>query len=374
MKRIEFRSKESEFINLCQLTKSGPLSAKLKTIHSLMRRRYPFIDRVAVVLFHSDSSKLKSFVSSNDAADPLAGYEFPLQQALSLMESIVKGPRVVNDLSVFAGGTHEHTQKIREHGYNASYTAPFTFEAAFWGFIFLNSYQPNCFTPEVLENIDLYCHIINGVVFQDLNQVRTLNSAIKTMTAFVYSKNPSDILQPDRMSRITQWILEELVAVKKLSWSDDRMERLAQFAALHDVGKIAVPDSVLFNKEKFTQKEFAIMTTHSERGLNMVDAVIANFALESMPGIEMLRNVVLLHHERMDGSGYPLKHKGKKIPMEARIVAVADVYNGLTSKRPHRAAHLQTESFQIMEKLVGQLDRDCVAALLRCKEKLQTIP
>jgi hypothetical protein len=373
MDPIQFRSKDIEAGAFSELTKAGPLTSKLKLIHDLMRKRYPFIDRVAVAIFHSESGKLKAFVSSNEQEDPLARYEFPLHQALSLMESIVKGPRVVNDLSVFAHGVHEHTQKIRDHGYKASYTAAITFESAFWGFIFLNSYQSNCFTPEVIENLDLFCHIINSVVFQDLNQIRTLNSALKTLAAFVYSKNASDILQTERMSLITRCILEELTVAKKISFSDETMERLVQFAGIHDVGKVAVPDSILFKKEKLSIQEHAIMTAHTENGLKMVDAIITNFGLEAMPAIDMLRNVVLSHHERVNGSGYPFRHAGNKVSMEARIVAVADVYNGLTSNRPHRVAHSAEEAFAILNRLAGPLDRDCVGAALRCKDKLQTL-
>ena len=137
----------------------GALSSRLKLLHSVIRRRFDFVDRIAVALYDSYSHNLKNYVSSNEKEDPLAGYEFPLPQALSLLESIVKGPRVANDLSVFSAGQHEHTRKIREHGYQASYTIPLIFEDSFCGFIFLNSYQTGCFTETVMEElVELFVH------------------------------------------------------------------------------------------------------------------------------------------------------------------------------------------------------------------------
>ena len=354
-----------------ELNKKGPLHSKLRLVHAAMRRRFDFVDRVAVALYDPYSSNLKTFISSYDKESPLPRYEFPLNQALSLLEAIVKGPRVVNDLSVFSGGLHNHTKKIEEEGFKASYTIPILFDEVFWGFIFINSYQKNCFTDDILRELDVYCHVISSTVVQGISDIRILKNALKTTAELMRSRNPQTGTDTRRVSRISRWIVEELAAAGKCSFDEEAIERLHQFSALHDVGMMAIPDSILLKPERLDRKEFAIMTSHTERGLEMIDTIITNFSLQSMAGIEMLRNIVLYHHEKIDGRGYPHRLKGKQIPIEARIVAVADVYDAMTSERPWREAFSSQEAFDQVQDM-KTLDRDCVAALLRCRTKVES--
>jgi HD domain-containing protein len=353
------------------LLKLGPLTPKLKLIHALIKRRFNFVDRIAVVLFDSYSSSLKTYISSNSKDDPLLRYEFSLAQAQSLLETMVKGPRVVNDLSVFSKGAYDHTRRIQEFGFQASYTVPLLYEQVFWGFIFMNSYQKDCFSKETVEEMDVYCHLISSAIERDISGIRTLNGALNLAAEFLRVQNTETESRMGRMTRITRLILEELVAAGKQTFDDEAIERLSRFAAFHDIGKVAVPESILIKPERLSRQEFAIVSTHTERGLEITDSIVKNFNLKSMPGIEVLRNIVLSHHERMDGSGYPFRLREEQIPIEARIVAVADIYDALTSSRPYRAAFTNEEAFALLQEQERKLDADCLAALLRAREKLE---
>jgi HD-GYP domain-containing protein (c-di-GMP phosphodiesterase class II) len=109
----------------------------------------------------------------------------------------------------------------------------------------------------------------------------------------------------------------------------EQLRRLHQTAVLHDVGKIAVPDSLLNRPGPLTPEEFAVMATHTVVGDQLVSRI---------PPLSFAHSGIRWHHERLDGSGYPDGLRGDAIPLDARIIAVADVYDAMTSERPYRPA------------------------------------
>jgi HD-GYP domain-containing protein (c-di-GMP phosphodiesterase class II) len=116
------------------------------------------------------------------------------------------------------------------------------------------------------------------------------------------------------------------------------------------------------------------MQTHAARGVAMVDALLRNFGLDTFPGTDLLRNIAELHHEALDGTGYPRGLVGKEIPLEARIVAVADVFDALTSKRPYKPAWSNDEALAFLERFAGtHFDEDCVRALVASRERIEEI-
>jgi HD-GYP domain-containing protein (c-di-GMP phosphodiesterase class II) len=97
----------------------------------------------------------------------------------------------------------------------------------------------------------------------------------------------------------------------------------------------------------------------------MIDRMLDNFGFEGFKYAEVLRNIAEYHHEAVNGSGYPKGLEGDKIPLEARIVAVADIFDALTSQRPYKEAWSNEKAFDMLKKLVGsKLDEDCVRALM----------
>ena len=128
-----------------------------------------------------------------------------------------------------------------------------------------------------------------------------------------------------RMSRISQ------IVALELGFSPGEAELLLQAAPMHDVGKIGIPDRILLKPGKLDEEEWAIMRLHPEIGAG----IIGN---DPSPLLQLAALVAHTHHEKWDGSGYPRHLAGQDIPLVARIVAVADVFDALTSKRPYKAA------------------------------------
>jgi HD-GYP domain-containing protein (c-di-GMP phosphodiesterase class II) len=281
---------------------------------------------------------------------------------------------VVNDLELFRGGSHRHTLAIRGSGFRSSYTMPIRQNDAFWGFVFFNSLQPDAFTAERLELLDVYGHLVATLVAAELLQVRVLAAAVRTAHEMVHYRDPETGAHIDRIARFTRLIARHLAAAGTHPIDERTIERMLEFAPLHDIGKLGVPDRVLLKPGALTAEEREEMKRHTTRGLQMVDAIARNFGLEHLEGLDILRHIAESHHEMLDGSGYPRGLKGDAIPLEARIVAVADIFDALTSERPYKPAWTNDEAYGLLRSMARhKLDADCVAALLNNPQEVAEI-
>ena len=156
----------------------------------------------------------------------------------------------------------------------------------------------------------------------------------------------------------TQRVAELSVLLgQELGLSADQLRTLNQAAMLHDIGKIGIPDDILHKPGPLSVEEFAVIQEHPVRGEQIIRRVRSLQA--ELSGVRS-------HHERLDGSGYPDGLRGAAIPLQARIIAVADVFDALTSHRPYRTAWPAERALAIIDQEAGsKLDPSCVAALHR---------
>lgn len=151
---------------------------------------------------------------------------------------------------------------------------------------------------------------------------------------------------------------------------DDFIQLIYETSPLHDIGKVAVPDSILQKPGKLTAEEFAVMKTHVERGAETIEAMRDEYPNAKF--LNMAYNIILYHHEKFDGSGYPHGLAGTQIPLCARIMAVADVYDALTSPRVYKAAFSHDKAKSIIVSEAGRhFDPDIVDAFLACEAEFQ---
>jgi HD-GYP domain-containing protein (c-di-GMP phosphodiesterase class II) len=181
-----------------------------------------------------------------------------------------------------------------------------------------------------------------------------LNS-IQMLAGAVDEKDPYTRGHSDRVTRYSVMIAREL------GLPETMVETVRISAQLHDVGKIGIEDRILKKPGALTPEEFEIMKTHTTKGANILRGVPQ--LAEMLPGIE-------LHHESLDGRGYPRGLQGDEIPLLPRIIAVADTFDAVTTNRPYQQAHEPVDALQILHKLKGKrLDEKAVDAFTAVFER-----
>ena len=174
-------------------------------------------------------------------------------------------------------------------------------------------------------------------------------NSIQMLAGAVDEKDPYTRGHSDRVTRYS------ILIAKEMGLPEDFQETVRVSAQLHDVGKIGIEDRILKKPGALTADEFAIMKTHTTKGANILRPVAQ--LTEMIPGIE-------LHHESLDGRGYPHGLKGDEIPLLPRIIAVADTFDALTTNRPYQQARSCDDALRIIHSLSGKrLDATAVAAL-----------
>ncbi len=355
------------------LNADGPLRARIREIHWAVKSFLPFVERIAVAVYDPKSKLLKSYVHSSDGEDPLLHYQVPIDDVPSLKKLLTEGhPRVIQNMLTFEEASSEHARRLGRAGFAASYTMPVFSNGVFLGFVFFNSREPGVFTETALAQLDIFGHLVSLLVIQELTAVRTLSAALESARHMVNARDAETGSHLDRMSRYARLIARALADRHELD--DERIERIQAYAPLHDIGKIGIPDAILLKPGGLTPDEMDVMRSHSNRGQAIIDDLLTNFGLETLTDTELVRSIALHHHERVDGTGYPHGLAGDAIPLEARIVATADVFDALTSKRPYKEAYGNDVAFVMLEQLSGtHLDAECVQALVDNRGEIEGI-
>lgn len=356
-----------------ELNQQSTLKDKLVSAHKAVQKFCPEIARISIAIYDPETTILKTYLHSSGDDNPLQNYQALLNNAPSLKEILKKGlPRVINNMLTYEDNASEHTQRIGRAGYAASYTLPMFNNGNFIGFIFYNSKVKDVFTEKVLDQLDIMGHLISLMIINELSNIHTLSAVIKSTSHITHRRDPETGSHLDRMSRFSLLIARKLADKYRLD--DDYIQHLFMFAPLHDIGKIAIPDSILLKQGPLNEKEAATMQTHALKGREIIDDLVENFGLNETDHIDLLKNIASYHHEAINGTGYPEGKKNDEIPLEARIVAVADVFDALTSERPYKKAWSNEKAIATLKQLAGiKLDSDCVNALLENMQEVEQI-
>ena len=154
--------------------------------------------------------------------------------------------------------------------------------------------------------------------------------------------------------------------------NDENIDLLYKSAPLHDIGKVGIPDAILLKPAKLNDEEFEIMKTHTALGGTALAQ--AETELGSSSFLRFAKEIINTHHEKWNGQGYPLGLKGDEIPISGRLMAVADVYDALISKRVYKPAYTHEKAFSIIIEGSGQhFDPDIVQAMLNVEDEFKSI-
>jgi len=349
---------------LAALNGAQPLADKLRSVQKVVRERLPGVERISVALYDPALDLIKTYVECDGDGPVLRHYEARLAECASLRRIAEEGrPRVVDDVEIFAGGGREHADRILHARYRSSYTMAMYLNGALLGFVFFNSRERAAFDEQAMHVLNVFGHLLGLLIATEIGTVRTLAAVVKTIREVAQHRDVETGAHLNRMAHYARLIARRIADRHGLT--DEYIERVFLFSPLHDIGKIGVPDRVLLKQGALTAEELVLMRAHASKGREIIDSIVDDFGLQAVEHIEMLRNIAELHHESVDGSGYPNGLSGAEIPVEARIIAVADVFDALTSARPYKRAWSNAEAIEALRRLAGQrLDADCVQALV----------
>ncbi len=180
-------------------------------------------------------------------------------------------------------------------------------------------------------------------------------STIRALVAAIDAKDP---YTRGHSQRVMEYVL---LGASTCSFTQEELQAVEFGALLHDIGKIGIDDGILRKSDCLTSEEWLVIRRHPQIGANIIGEV--SF-------LDKAREVILHHHERYDGAGYPGGLKGEQIPMGARLVAVADTFDTMTSDRPYRPALNAVDALMTLAELAGtQFCPRAVAALVSVLEK-----
>lgn len=219
----------------------------------------------------------------------------------------------------------------------------------------------NLFTDLHLKLISIYCHNVL-IAFENIflnNEIEESQSEIVNMLGGAVETRSKET--GNHIKRVA--ILSELLG-SELGLNDQLVDFIRLASPLHDVGKIAIPDSILNKPGKLEPDEWELMKTHAEKGYEMLSKCKNRAVL-------VAANIAYEHHEKWDGSGYPRGIAGEEISIEGRITAVADVFDALCSKRCYKDAWTYDDSFEYMKGHAGsQFDPKLIDIVLAQKDKI----
>lgn len=224
---------------------------------------------------------------------------------------------------------------------------------------------------QYIKLIDTFNEELRTEVYEKTNHIIEMhNRLVLSMATMVESRDNSTGGHIKRTSQGVRLLTDEMKKAHYANLDEEFYNRIIKAAPMHDLGKIAVDDAILRKPGKYTPQEYEIMKTHAAQGAKIVHEILEGTDDQEFHIIA--ENVAHFHHERWDGSGYPVGLKADEIPIEARIMAIADVYDALVSKRVYKEKMSFEEANKIIIDDMGtQFDKMLEPFYVRARPKLE---
>jgi HD-GYP domain-containing protein (c-di-GMP phosphodiesterase class II) len=350
------------------------LSDRLHDLHSMIFEIAPDIERIACALYDPADDMLKTFINSTRNGEVLSSYQYRLSDSESLSYLVrMNELRHLTDIQQTLKPTSSHSEYVIREGYDSSFTVPMAHQGDFLGFIFFDSRKSDTFTQPVMRELLLYANLLTMALATELIAVRSIIGTMQMAREFTEMRDMETGAHLGRMARYARLIARSVAG--PMGRDDEFVEHVFLYAPLHDIGKIGIPDAIMLKAGPLNPDEWELMKTHTTKGRQMIDRISADLHVGSLPDEPVLQHIVELHHEALDGSGYPFGLTDGHIPAEARIVAVADIFDALTSARSYKAAWPVDLALSELRRLTarGRVDGSCVEALERHRSELDEI-
>ncbi|MBO7136003.1 MAG: HD domain-containing protein [Spirochaetaceae bacterium] len=223
------------------------------------------------------------------------------------------------------------------------------------------------------ELADTFNDMITSIDMNNKKLLAVQNSILTGMATMVESRDNSTGGHIKRTSDCVRIFVDFLKTNSEYSELSEKFcNDVIKAAPMHDLGKIAVPDAILQKPGKFTDEEYEKMKSHSAEGARIVGEVLKE--VDDADFKKLAINVAHYHHEKWNGQGYPEKLAGEQIPFEARIMALADVFDALVSKRCYKESFSFDKAFEIISESAGShFDPALTKQFIQCRDRLEAL-
>jgi putative two-component system response regulator len=315
----------------------------LNSILSVLKQDY------SVRPFTSGETALK-FLSRNMADLILLDYNMPGMSGFDVLAALQADPRLREIPVIFLTGSVNSDDEIQ------------ALEMGAMDYL-LKPFKPKSLVTRVRLQLELhrYRHHLEALVEEKTEELRETNRKLEqrdkiTLDLLAMASDMRDHDTGEHIERTTGYariIVNGLMENPAEGYllTDTKASDIIEATKLHDIGKLAMPDSVLLKPGRLTEDEFQVIKTHPLHGAKMLKAALVELNNDSL--IKEAFDITYCHHEKWDGTGYPRGLKGTEIPIGARISAIADVFDALTSARPYKKAFTTRQSFEILYKDSG---------------------
>lgn len=287
------------------------------------------------------------------------GEQIRISRSIANKVLMEKSSVIFQDILVDDRFTQEAS--IAAMGIQSAMCAPLVQQNEVMGLIYLDSTKSgSAFQEDDLRMLNVIARSVsvamsNSHFFQEVQEKKEeINKAyFDTVAVLVNTIEARDHYTAGHTWRVTQF---SLAIAAELGWTPEKLEELRMAAALHDIGKIGISDTILQKPESLTEEEYEEIKNHPRMGVDI---------LENISFLDSVHHYILHHHERWDGQGYVAGLQGEDIPEGGRIIAVADTFDALTSDRPYRKSMSPKKAISIIKDVSGsQLDPKIVKAFL----------
>ncbi|MGF1775460.1 HD domain-containing phosphohydrolase [Vibrio nomapromontoriensis] len=354
--------------------RSYSIGQELKTTHQALRQEIPELSRISIALFDPAHSELRTFVHSTIEGSPLVRYRAPISPSTSLGRLVCQQKsRVVNDIASNITADSPHSTWLLEQGYAASLTLPILEQNQFTGLLFFDVNKPQFFDNVTVDELTRRTKEVTALV----NEQSTLIQAAEEMAHSVRTTSlvgeRDNIEHAYRVGQYAHIIADHIAPLYQLD--DETIDHIVRFACLHDIGKYSTLSSKQCSLWLQDWDNATLIAGRVQQGVNLINQLARQVSERQYACTHLLGDIIRYHHEYLNGTGYPFGLKHAQIPIAARIVTVANIFDALTSHRHYSESWSLTHALLELEKMVaqGQLDGNCVHPLRCHQNKVKNI-
>lgn len=359
----------SKVMNIYEMLNRGFTPADiLDRIFEDFRDEIPF-DRLSIILTNNEGQVYLTKVRHNYPSNLVQGYMVNVEDT-SLSDIFRRQePRIINDYQEYLSlkPTSEITSILLEEGIRSSLAYPLVVNGIGIGVVIFGSKKTQAYNGDHLVKAKTLANILAVTIEKTILVDDLILASITALAKLVEAKDSETGLHLQRIQNYSRIIAQQLASAGEYQRLVDEqfIEDIYKFSPLHDIGKVGIADGILLKPAKLTKEEFAVMKQHTIIGAEVLKKSSNNLLRRGRHFFDVAIQIAVAHHEKFDGTGYPYGLSGEEIPLCARIVSVADVFDALTTKRVYKQPIDIDVSFQMVADESGtRFDPLVVEAML----------